>query len=156
MGIFSRRSIVKAAAALPLASQLPKAHISSNESIGLAQGFSHLGNAQAFQGPALQNPEVYKGPHVSYEQIMDWLPTQPAYIAELRADIEFQITPQSVHVIDADLCAMRSLSQAARIYYMRQRLIERTLASRLTSDHYSSKVSKRWEKWTTIARKTLS
>jgi hypothetical protein len=80
-----------------------------------------------------------------------WMKLSPGYRAELRDHINAET---HVTYIDADLMAMRSLSTAARIYYMRQRLVDRQVRCQLDEDEERSMWHLR-EKWRELAVKAL-
>lgn len=87
-----------------------------------------------------------------YKPVWRWLHMNPEYLAELRDAIN-----RETHVtyIDPDLLAMRSLSTAARIYYMRQRLVDRQMRIQLSDDISPASLHSLHVKWIDIARKAL-
>lgn len=80
-----------------------------------------------------------------------WLKANPDYLAELRSSIHAE-----THVghIDPDLMVSKSYSMAARIYYQKQRMVDRQVRIQL-GEEVDRSLWRVHDKWFTIARKAL-
>lgn len=143
--MLARRALLKAAAAVPILGKSVGVNIAS---AGASQSFTHaaiLRTSDAYLDP---RAESSTSPQFSHSELMKWLRNNPAFRAELRDHIASRT---QVTYIDPDLCAPRSYSTAARIYYQRQRNIDRAVDAEL--NHQTENV---FSKWLSIAQNALS
>lgn len=149
--MMKRRQVLAALGIAPIAA--PKLIGETIQSLNGPPAYPPISDRAAFGGGGVgalnPSPSTAETNHVA---IMRWLRTTPSYISELRDSIAAET---HVTYIDADLLAMRSLSTAARIYYMRQRLIDRQLSIQLEEGSPCSSQWKTTQKWMDIGRKAL-
>lgn len=142
-----RRAALKVLAAAPFAASRVR-HTLSNHTpeIGSRVGADLSNRALMDAGASVASAPMHRKDDSERIQRMmtTWVRTRPGYLAELREAIR-----RDTHVtyIDPDLMAMKSLSMAARIVYMRERQIERAMQGHLRDEDMSVwSITERWMK----------
>lgn len=146
-----RRTVLKMLGAVPVVAPQAVKEVLSPVSYplgGASGGLSPMVDAATASTPnrAISQLEANKRHNI----ILKWVRSRQGYIDELRDVISRET---KVTYIDPDLMAMRSLSQAARIYYMRQRMINQRMDAELSDDNRS--IWRVTEKWIERANKFL-